>query len=297
MIRKSWLCMLAIFGLLALAGGNAAPARAASGAHFLWKVTSKTNTVYLLGSVHALRESDYPLAEPIQKAFAGSDALVLEIDLDHADPSTVQQAMLAKGVYRHGETLQQSMPATDWKKATELAHSIGLDLDGLQSMKPWLAGLAVLSTELNQAGLSGASGVDMHFAVKAHDANMPVIGLETLDYQVDLFANLDAPTQRSLLLQSLAEAHDFRNQMDQLITTWKQGDIDGLRRLMMQEFKDYPALYAKLISKRNQTWSHKIERMIGGSRNYFIVVGALHLIGPDGVIAHLRADGYTVERQ
>ena len=61
--------------------------------------------------------------------------------------------------------------------------------------------------------------------------------------------------------------------------------------------KQYPALYQDINVERNARWVPRLEQRLGKQGGTtLVVVGALHLLGRDGVVERLRARGYRVER-
>jgi uncharacterized protein YbaP (TraB family) len=264
--------------------------------HILWRIQSPKNTVYFLGSIHAMRPGNYPLPNVIQNAFKQSSALVLEIDLAKLDPTATRQMVFAKGLYTNGKTLKGALPPRAYQRMQKMTQQLGLNFDRFKAMKPWLASLTVLSTELKKAGYAAADGIDTHFVRLATQAHKPIIGLETLHYQVGVLADLPQAVQQKLLLQSLQEASQFKAEIDSLTKAWQAGNAAGMATIMHQDFGGFPQVYQQLIVKRNRHWQPRIEKLIGRDKNYFVVVGALHLVGKDGLIAQLRKDGYKVKQ-
>jgi uncharacterized protein YbaP (TraB family) len=63
--------------------------------------------------------------------------------------------------------------------------------------------------------------------------------------------------------------------------------------LLREDSRDSPELYRKLTIERNEKWLPRITHMLAEDDNYLVVVGALHLIGHDGVIDLLQRGGYS----
>jgi len=81
-----------------------------------------------------------------------------------------------------------------------------------------------------------------------------------------------------------------------IVRAWRRGDADGLLRIVRDEFRDFPSLGRRLIDQRNQNWVPKIEEYLRSGHTYFVVVGAGHMGGPNGLLSLLRARGYTIEQ-
>ena len=271
-----------------------AAAQAVGGRHFLWRISKGRETLYLLGSIHALNPRDYPLPAEMETAFRRSTALVEEINLTTVSPERTRREALRLGSYPKGKSLLTELPPVVYAQIAAGARKLGIDMERLEHVRPWLGSIAVLDRQLTQAGFSPSDGVDYHFASEAQTLHKPIIGLETPGYQLRLLANLPAQVQQEMLLESLNEAGNFNKEMHDLITAWKQGDTAALEKIRQRDFGNYPLIYKLLIADRNRTWMPRLERLLRSGRRYFVVVGALHLVGPDGLIARFEKAGYRV---
>src|SRR5579859_3598170 len=177
----------------------------AEGKHFLWRVSKGGDPLYLAGSVHVLRPSDYPLPAVMEQAFSGSAGLVEEIDLADLDAEAMQMQMLQTGAYHDGRSLKSALPPGLYQKLAKTAAADGLDMGVLDGLKPWLVSLMLLDAGLAKSGYKPADGADMHFATEAKAGHKPVIGLEQPQYQIGLFAALREQDQVALVQQTLDE--------------------------------------------------------------------------------------------
>ncbi|MFI4967926.1 MAG: TraB/GumN family protein [Gammaproteobacteria bacterium] len=268
----------------------------AEGKHFLWRVSKGADIMYLAGSVHVLRPNDYPLPAVMEQAFSASAGLVEEIDLADMDAENMQLQMLQSGSYQDGQTLQSSVPADVYQKVAQRAREDGLDMTIVDGLKPWLVSMTLLDARLAKSGYAASDGADLHFASEAQAARKPVIGLEQVEYQIGMLAGLSAKTQQTLLQQSLDESTSFDAEMQGMLTAWHTGDTAALEKDLMQEFGGYPDIYQAILVTRNAAWMPKLETMLANGTQYFVVVGALHLVGPDGLLARFEKDGYKVEQ-
>ncbi|MGB9429202.1 MAG: TraB/GumN family protein [Gammaproteobacteria bacterium] len=285
----------------AAAAASAAPvanaaAPAASVLHPLWRVSRGRESLYLAGSIHALNPDDYPLPAVMETAFRHSTALVEEINLTMVDPASMQQEALRMGAYPKGKSLRTELPPDVYQQVATGAQKLGIDMSRLDRLRPWLGSIAVLDMQLTQAGFRASDGVDHHFADEAQMMDKRIIGLETPRYQLRLLAGLPAKVQQDMLLESLNEATRFNLEIDALISAWKNGDNAALEKIMQQDFGNYPLTYKLLIVDRNRAWFPRLRRMLRSERPYFVVVGALHLIGLDGLLASFKKAGYKVEQ-
>ncbi|MGH8377604.1 MAG: TraB/GumN family protein [Gammaproteobacteria bacterium] len=264
--------------------------------HFLWRVSRGRGSLYLVGSIHALNPDDYPLSAQMETEFRRSTALVEEINLTMVDPASVDQEALRMGAYPKGKSLRTELPPPVYQKVAAGAQKLGIDMARLDRLRPWLGSIAVLQMQLTQAGFRASDGVDHHFADEAQMAGKRVIGLETPHYQLELLARLPEKVQQDMLLQSLSEAQNFQAEMSALIAAWEKGDTASLEKIMQQDFKNYPLAYKLLIADRNRAWMPRLEHLLRSGRQYFVVVGALHMVGQDGLLARFEKAGYKVEQ-
>jgi uncharacterized protein YbaP (TraB family) len=274
----------------------AMPALADAPTPMLWKASKGASSVYLLGSMHILKPGDYPLSTDVESAYKDADRLVFEISPDEMFSPATMTSMLTRGMFHDGRTLQSVLPPQTWKELLAYGEKNGLPASRLQMFEPWMVSLTVMSLETQKLGLDPASGLDMHFMTQAKSDHKPTQGLETADQQFAILAGASLDTQQQMLRQSLDELADFPKEMGREYDTWRHGDIAGMLAQTKKEFAKYPELYQQILVQRNRAWIPKIEKLFDGRHDTLVVVGALHLPGPDGVVKMLQARGYSVER-
>jgi uncharacterized protein YbaP (TraB family) len=272
----------------------------------LWKVSDADNALYLLGSFHLLRPEDYPLSADVDRAFADAEALVLELSPEEMASPQLGMAMQRAGRREDGRTLREDLdPALAakldaWVEANAgILRAIGMTPDSLQQSEPWYVGLHITLIEMQKLGLDPQLGLDMHMTERARDAGMPASGLELGSEQIAIFDGMSREEQRQFLAESLGEAADAKTEIEALHDAWRRGDDAAMWRDMAVEMRrEYPELYRRVNVDRNDAWVPKLQRMLDEEtqRDTLVVVGALHLIGEDGVVEKLRAKGYRVER-
>jgi len=272
------------------------PVAAAPIHHFLWRISKGRDSLYLVGSLHALNPDDYPLPAAMENAFRHSSVLVEEINLTTVDTTGMQQEALRMGAYPRGKSLRTELPPDVYQKVAAGAHKLGIDMRRLDRLRPWLGSIAILDMQLTQAGYSASAGVDHHFADEAQMSGKSIIGLETPRFQLRLLADLPAKVQQDMLLQTLDQAVNFNREMQDLINAWEKGDTAALEKILKHDFGGYPLAYKLLIADRNRAWIPQLKRLMRGGRQYFVVVGALHMVGVDGLLTQFEKDGYKVEQ-
>jgi hypothetical protein len=262
----------------------------------LWKIQSKNNVVYLMGSIHYLKPQSYPLDQAMEDAFKNSKKLVLEIDLESMEKEQGQKLIFLKGVYTDGRTLKEGISGETYALAEKELKALGLDMKTFGQFKPWLVAITVSALKLQKLGFDPNHGIDRYFYGRAKKENREVLGLETLEYQINLFDGMSERTQEAMLLQTLKDIHSIEGAIDTIIKAWSSGDMKTLDNVLLRSLKEYPEVYQRLILDRNRAWLPKIESYLSQNENYLVVVGAGHLAGKDSLIEMIMAKGYSVEQ-
>lgn len=266
------------------------------GAVPLWSVQGDQGTVWLLGSVHLLRAEDQPLPAPLREAYARASRVMLELDPAELAPAASQAALQRVGVISPGRSAAEVLAPGEWRQAETLAAELGLDLRAIAGLEPWFAALVLYNGALAGAGYDAALGVDQQVADWAARDGKPVDGLETLDQQLSLFKDFTPDTQRQLLLKTLEELAAIESDTARLVATWRAGDVAALARQLDDDFRDFEALRTRIVTDRNRAWLPAIEALLSEQGASLVVVGSLHLVGPEGLPALLEARGYRVTR-
>jgi uncharacterized protein YbaP (TraB family) len=266
-------------------------ARADGALHSLWELHGKHNTVYLLGSIHVLRQSDYPLTAPVLAAYANAKCLVMEVNLEEIGSEQVQAEMLGSAMLPEGKTLPGILGSQRYERANTLAREVGVDLSNFDPFAPWFAAEAISQLQLSQLGFQPEAGVEMYFLQKAQTDGKTVEGLETVHDQISLFQNMSMDTQAEYLVSSLEQAKDLPSQVDAMVQAWKRGDSQWFVNQLQSEIGRDPALYQAVLGSRNRKWLPKIEALLNDDKNYLVIVGTGHLVGPGSVIDLLKKDG------
>lgn len=273
-----------------------APAMARADGPAVWEMRGPGATVWLLGSVHLLRESDYPLPGSVDRLLAGAERLVLELDLDEVDPVTSQMLVFNLGRLQEGQSLSDVMGSQAYRLAAKRADKLGIDLGMLSALKPWFAALTVMNIEMLRLGFNPELGLEQHLARQARQNGKEILGLETLEYQLRLFDELSYETQSALLLQTLSEAETLEQEMSSLVSAWRQGETEALSAALTRSFSGYVDVYRSIVTDRNEAWVDRIMDLGRSSGDSLVVVGALHLVGDDSVVEMLRSKGAKVRR-
>lgn len=276
---------------------GAAPAGASEGP--FWKVSGNVGTAYLFGSLHFGTAEMYPLNASVNAAFESADRLVVEIDLNALDPAEMVQWISAEGTYVDGSTLADHVSPEIWAALRQHAQQYGVPLELLAVQRPWLAAFTLTAMALSRRGFQETLGVDRHFLSRVR-GRIPVVELEGFDYQMGLLANLSPDEQERFLEATLrdldAESGTFKN----IVAAWRRGDAAALDAEINASWRSEPdarGLYAHLIENRNAEMAEKIDTLLKSGGVSFVVVGAAHMVGEDGLAKRLESRGYRVEKR
>ncbi len=288
-VRAVILALAAAVATGALAAGPAAQTHA-----FAWKATKGQGAVYLVGSVHMLTTDFYPLAASLDAGFKDSDLLVEEANLAEMLSPTMQFSMLSRGMLPAGQTLDKVVSPATLDLLNKHTAALGMPIEALKQFKPWMLAMTIEAMEWQKAGFDAELGLDKHFFDRAQSENKTVQGLETTDFQISLFDGMTADQQDRFLAETLKGVSTETASVSKLAAYWKAGDVAGIERLVLADVKSDPVVYDRLLVARNRAWLPKIEALFARPRHAFVVVGAAHLVGPDGLLAMLKAKGYQL---
>jgi uncharacterized protein YbaP (TraB family) len=286
-----------VAAVILLAG--CAPAVAEPPRPLLWKVSDADNSLYLLGSFHLLKPTDYPLAPSTDAAFEDAEQVVFELSPQDLAGPELAQAMAGAALRGDGRTLEQALPPATWKALKTHLQTRNMDPVAMQQYDAWFVSLLVALTEMQVAGLSTENGLDKHFADRTVAAGKPSRGLESIDEQIALFEGMSQEQQVESLESTLRDIADMRGMIDEMHALWRAGDEAGLFAATGAEMKaEFPALYDRMNRDRNRAWIPELRALLDGrgDDDALVVVGAMHLLGEDGVVEGLRRAGYRVER-
>ena len=268
---------------------------------FLWEVQSKrpgSASVFLLGTMHVWKQSDYPLPEAIEQAL--KRARVLAVEVDTANPQT-QQRMMERAFYGPEDSLERHLPSDVLSETKAALKALGLDAGPLAQAKPWLLGSLLISTAAGKVGYRADLGIDTYLMQKAMNQGKRIVELESADFQIDVMESL-TPAEQVLFVKEaiqLLRGNKIRQTFDDFVAAWNRGDTAQMDRLLRAELKNDPlaeSFYKRLFEDRNPAMAEKIIRLSEGFDPVLVAVGAGHLVGRGSVIEALTARGYVVKQ-
>lgn len=249
-----------------------------------WTAEKAGTQLMLLGSIHVGRADLYPLPKPVMQFLSSSDAIVVEADI--SIPPSLD--------YPSQKSTQDWLTHEQIKKLNHIAEQLKLNPERLLSMPPWRSALFLQYAQLKNLGYQASQGIDHYLIERAQDEQIPVIGLESAQQQLDMLANSE-DEGLNLLLSALEDFTAMPTRLKRLVKAWKQGDAEQLQRL--GDTQSLPeTLQHTLLYERNQHWAKRLsdpDNFTSGNR-YLVVVGALHLLGPNNLLDYLKQQGYTL---
>ncbi len=257
----------------------------------LWEIADDDSRVLLMGSVHLLRASDYPLRDGLNQAYELADTLTMEIDMSKVSAASSQDAIANISIDPQGRKLRDLVGSDAYEQANGMAEKLGIPLMMFDQFEPWFAALSVTQLRMVQLGFDPAWGVEAVFTRKAVAEQKPMAGLETLVEQLGFMDRLDPQTQKVFLLQSLEDAATVEDEVETVVQAWANGDVEQLENSLLEGLTDAPLLYQALLVERNKNWVAPIQQLLERPGTHLVVVGAMHLVGDNSVLAMLQQSG------
>jgi uncharacterized protein YbaP (TraB family) len=260
----------------------------------LWEINSNTTKVYLLGSIHVAEKSIYPLDERITKAYQASDFLVVEANVNNADPNLIKsKAYLPKGV-----TLDSVLKKENYEQLKKKFKEFMIPSVIYKTLKPWMAVMMITQLEMQKSGYDFSIGIDKHFL----DITPPnkVMELESIEQQLSLLDNLGNGDQDEFVKFSLNDMENSKKQVDSMFFAWKNGDEKMLEDITLKDSgnKDNEKIMEAMLYNRNVNMVKKIEELLLTNKTYFVVVGAGHLLGDRGIVNKMKIlNKYKIEKK
>lgn len=274
----------------------------------LYKATDdQGHTVYMLGSIHVGTDAMYPLPQYVMDAYNASSALAVELDMiavskDMAGATEMAQSMLLTD----GTKISDHISEECYDRAVEILKDNKSYYKALDSFKPvmWYSLISTLAME--EAGADSDRGIDMHFLELAYDDEKTIYEVESAEFQYSLLGGMSMELQVLLLEQTVAMYGTAVNNMGirLMCNAWATGNEEGILNMSETDTAGMPADQVKLLEEfntslegqRNVDMTKFAENALLSGETVFIVVGAAHVFGEDGMAQGLEKLGYTVEK-
>lgn len=289
-MRKLQVMLCALFLSLIFASSSAAETSS------VWSISAGDNTIYLGGTVHLLRPGDYPLPEVFDQAYQESSQLYFETDLSAMGDLTVQMQMMQQLTYSDDRTLKTVLNEEAYTALNEHIADIGLPLMMLEKFKPGLLVTTLQVLEFQNMGFT-PQGVDAYFNTRATKDGKFIGQLETVQEQIGFFATMGEGNESEFVLLSLRDLKEMGELMEAMIAAWRTGNNAKLFEMFVEDMRsEAPELYDSLLLQRNLKWIPQIEQMLRDADTEFVLVGAAHIVGENGLLDLLADKGYAIRQ-
>jgi len=260
----------------------------------VWAVSSSKTTVYLAGSFHMLRASDYPLPAEFFTAYQDSRKIIFEVPPGEMESPEYMEMFLSAAIYNDGTTLKEHITSAAYTKAESFYKERNYPLEQYLLFKPTFFVMTLTVLEMNKIGADPKKGIDYFFKNKAMQDGKATGSLETVDQQISILTSVDANAGSDQILETIEELKQLEVKLGEHLAAWRKGDEAKMEELYIKGLMAYQKLYQTLIVDRNNKWVKDIEGYLNGLGNTMVVVGAAHLVGDNGLVNLLRKLGYKV---
>eukprot|EP00752_Nemacystus_decipiens_P018827 g16883.t1 len=244
--------------------------------------------------MHILTAADFPLPPEYDEAYAQADTIYLETDIGAmSSPGFMTKSMAAMS-YSDGRTLQSVLEPDTYQQLNQYLSTKGMPIMMLNGFTAGGVSLTITVLELQSLGYTNA-GVDQHFYEKAKADGKTLGYFETVDEQLAFIADLGEGNENEIVLYTLTDIARLPELFGAMKTAWLTGDMDTLFEHMIADMKSqFPDAYNSLFLNRNNAWMPDIEAMLQTGEVEFVLVGAAHMAGADGLLDQLSAKGYKI---
>ncbi len=261
----------------------------------VWEVSKEGKRIWLGATVHFLRPADLPPPTAMQQAYKDADQLYLESNLAESATPAFSRRLTQMMMQPDGRTLKKDLSDPVWGQLQDYAAQANFPLATYQSFKPAMVAMAMTVHELGRQGFG--RGVDEYYFTRASEQGKSMGFLESSDTLLSFMAQLNEESGDALIESSLEGIEHMDGMMEEAISAWRKGDMDALYSLLGADEMEteYPGIYRNLIIERNRQWYPKIQQAMTKGTPNLVLVGALHLGGPDSLRVMFEDAGYQVE--
>ena len=261
----------------------------------VFKIINGNRYCYIGGTVHVLAESNYPLPEEYDRAYSDSEILVIETDAAAlAQPENVR-ILMEKGMYSDGITIKDKLSPKVYKKLERTLSGIGIPVKGAQQLKPGILSSIITAIQFQKMGYT-AEGVESFYLKKAVEDNRDVLFLEALEEQLDFLTGMGEGNEDEFILSVLQDLDKTQEYIHAMISSWEFGESFVIEKSAKEMRETFPEIYKTLLTDRNSAWIDVLKQYLTNDAVEFVLFGAMHLYGEDGVLELLRNEGFIVEQ-
>ncbi len=261
----------------------------------VWKVSNGEGKIYIGGTIHLLREQDFPLPKPFETAYDASSILVFETDISQLESPGFQQKLLAQSFFPGDSTIENILSEDILIEVKEICAEAGIPFSKMKKLRPAMLILTLVSIQYQKLGIS-SPGVDVHYYKRGLEESKKVLTLESAEEQINFIVNMAQGHEEEFVKHSLEDLKNVEKDLTKLIDIWRAGRIEENVEEIEKMKEDYPSLYETILVDRNHDWLPQIELLFNTEDIEFVLVGNLHLHGSEGLLEQLRNKGFVVDQ-
>lgn len=262
----------------------------------VWKVSKDSNHFYIAGTIHALSKSDYALPKEYEEAYLNSELIVFEADTNKLSQKSFSYLINTKTRYKKNDSLDNYLDNDTKEKLIKYLSANNILYKNIKNLKPGILSIYLTSLELKKLKLT-ALGVDAYYSLKAKEDNKKIKYLESIYKQLDFLSSMSKGYESEFVNYTLKDLKNIKKQFFLMKKAWRSGNMVELKRISLDPWvNDFPILYENLLIKRNKAWMKKILKMSKTKEVEFILFGALHLVGEEGILNKLKNKGFTISQ-
>ncbi|MBC7884017.1 MAG: TraB/GumN family protein [Saprospiraceae bacterium] len=262
----------------------------------LWEINGSgiKQPSYVYGTIHIIDAKDYFLPKGTMGAIDAAKKVVFEIDMNEMTDISAMMGMMNKVMMKDGKTLKDLVTEEEYTLIGDHFKQMGLPIFMLERMKPMFLTVFAYG-DMDPAGFTNGNikSYEMEFLELAKNAGKTTGGLETMDYQINLFDQIPYEVQAKMLVDAIKSSDTGNDELQRMTKMYKNQNVNAMVDMISEEGSDVAGFEDQLLNQRNKNW---IPLIIKAARNEqtFFAVGAGHLAGKDGVIHLLRKEGLKV---
>jgi uncharacterized protein YbaP (TraB family) len=262
----------------------------------VWKISKDGKYFYLGGTIHLLNPSDHPLPDEFTRAYKDSHKLIFETDIAESKSPIFQQQFLAAMTDNTGKTLPTTLNQETYRKLQKFLASRNIPIQRFTSFRPWAVGITLTLLEYQRLGMSPDYGVEEYFYQLATMDNKALGSLESLKEQISFLESMDNIEPNLMVNYTLRDLEKLPDLIHLIKSNWRNGDIEAFtdNAIIVQMKTEFPELYNTLLTNRNTHWMQDIAHLNNNDIIEFVLVGALHLNGEEGLLHQLRLANFEV---
>ena len=262
----------------------------------VWKISNNNNHIYLAGTIHSLGKKDYPLNKAFYKAYKNSQILVFETNLEKLENPSFSYLIKSKTMYKKNDYISNYLSSQTLNLLKIELQKRKIPYSVIKNLKPGMISVILTQNELKRLNMFGI-GVDKYFSQKAKKDKKKRLYLESVYKQIDFLSSMGEGYEDEFIKYTLKDLKTLKKDFILMKKAWRSGDNELLEKISLNPLLlNFPKLYDSLLTKRNEKWLIKIKKMFKSKKVEYVLVGALHLVGKEGLLNELERLGYTITR-